>query len=167
MPGVRENGGQYTHALPWTVAALHQLGQDDRAWELALAMLPVNHTAGRQLALRYRTEPYVLAGDVYDAPGQRGRGGWTWYTGSAAWYLTVMTGQLLGLTKTGDRLKFRPILPEGWEEIRITYRYGSATYHLHAVRSCTQPSADGQPLPDGTLPLLDDGRIHEALFPAR
>jgi len=167
VPGVRENGGQYTHALPWTVAALHQLGQDDRAWELALAMLPVNHTAGRQLALRYRTEPYVLAGDVYDAPVQRGRGGWTWYTGSAAWYLTVMTGQLLGLTKTGDRLRFRPILPEGWEEIRITYRYGSATYHLHAVRSCTQPSADGQPLPDCTLPLLDDGRIHEAVFPAR
>ncbi len=167
LPGVRENGGQYTHAVPWAISALHQLGQDDRAWELALAVLPTRHTAGRQLALRYRTEPYVMPGDVYDNPQQRGRGGWTWYTGSAAWYLTVITEQLLGLCKTGDRLRFRPVLPADWEEIRLTYRFGSTTYHLHASRSCTAAVADGEPLPDGTLPLTDDGRIHEALFPIR
>ncbi len=167
LPGVRENGGQYTHAVPWAIAALHQLGQEERAWELALAILPPRHAATQQLALRYRTEPYVLAGDVYDHPQLRGRGGWTWYTGSAAWYLTVVTEQLLGLRKAGNSLRFLPVLPEGWDEVRISYRYGSSTYHLHANRTCTTAVADGQPLPGGVLPLTDDGRIHEATFPVR
>jgi cellobiose phosphorylase len=167
QPGVRENGGQYTHAVPWAVAALHQLGQDERAWELALAVLPVRHAAGRQLALRYRAEPYVLAGDVCSDPQQRGRGGWTWYTGSAAWYLTILTEQLLGMDQTGGSLRLRPVLPAGWDEIRITYRYGNTTYHLCASRSCTAAAADGGLLPEGILRLTDDGRIHEAQFPVR
>ena len=167
LPGIRENGGQYTHSVPWAIAALHQLGQDDRAWELALATLPTRHAATQQLARRYRVEPYVMAADIYANPQQRGRGGWTWYTGSAAWYLTVITEQLLGFQKTGDKLRFRPVLPKGWEEIHLRYRYGSATYHLHANRECLAAIADGEPLPDGTLQLNDDGRIHEATFPVR
>ncbi len=167
LPGIRENGGQYTHAVPWAVAALHQLGQHDRAWTLATAILPTRHAATRQLARRYRVEPYVLAGDIYANPQQRGRGGWTWYTGSAGWYLTVITEHLLGLRKTGNRLRFRPVLPSGWNEAHLSYRYGSATYHLHASRECTAAVADGQELPDGTLHLTDDGRVHEATFPAR
>ncbi len=167
LPGIRENGGQYTHAVPWAIAALHQLGQDDRAWELALALLPPRHTATLQLARRYRVEPYVLAGDIYAHPQQRSRGGWTWYTGSAAWYQVVITQQLLGFQKTGDSLRFRPVLPPGWDEVHLSYRYGSATYHLHANRDCTQPVHDGQPLAGGLLRLVDDGRIHEATFPVR
>lgn len=167
LPGIRENGGQYTHAVPWAIAAFHQLGQDDRAWELALSMLPIRHSSTQQLARRYRVEPYVLAGDLYAHPQQRGRGGWTWYTGSAAWYLTVITEQLLGFQKEGDQLRFRPVLPKGWDEIHLRYRYGSATYHLHANRECVTATADGQVLTDNTLRLQDDGRIHEATFPAR
>ena len=167
LPGVRENGGQYTHAVPWAIAALHQLGQDDRAWELALAMLPTRHAATQQLARRYRVEPYVMAADICANPQQKGRGGWTWYTGSAAWYLTVLTEQLLGFQKTGNQLRFRPVLPKGWDEIHLRYRFGSATYHLHANRECLTATADGEALPDGTLRLRDDGRIHEATFPVR
>jgi len=167
LPGIRENGGQYTHAVPWAIAALHQLGQDERAWELALAILPTRHAATQQLARRYRVEPYVMAADIYAHPQQRGRGGWTWYTGSAAWYLTVITEQLLGFQKNGNQLRFRPVLPKGWDEIHLRYRFGTATYHLHANRECLTAVADGAVLTDGTLLLKDDGRIHEATFPAR
>ncbi|MDD3336513.1 MAG: hypothetical protein PHI98_13530 [Eubacteriales bacterium] len=167
LPGVRENGGQYTHAVPWAIAAFHQLGQDDRAWELALQMLPIRHSMTRQQAARYRVEPYVLAADIYANPQQRGRGGWTWYTGSASWYQYVMLEQLMGFQKVGNTLKFRPILPPEWDGVRLSYRYGSATYHLRAARDCPFPVADGEQLRDGRLILLDDGRIHEAIFPIR
>lgn len=167
LPGIRENGGQYTHAACWAVAALHQQGEDLRAWELALALLPTRHSATRQLAARYRVEPYVMAADIYANPQQRGRGGWTWYTGSAGWYQYVVLTSLLGFQKQGDRLRFRPVLPPGWEEIRLTYRYGNATYHLRALRDCPSPVCDGEPLKDGALILQDDGRIHEAVFPFR
>lgn len=167
LPGVRENGGQYTHAACWAVAALHQLGQDGRAWELANALLPIRHASTRQLALRYRVEPYALAADVYANPQQRGRGGWTWYTGSASWLQYVMLTQLFGFQKTGSVLKFRPVAPAGWDELRITYRYGTATYHLRAARDCAFSTADGEQLTEGRLILVDDGRIHEAAFPLR
>lgn len=167
LPGIRENGGQYTHAACWAVAALHQQGEDQRAWELALSLLPTHHSATRQLAARYRVEPYVMAADIYANPQQRGRGGWTWYTGSAGWYQYVVLTSLLGFQKQGNTLRFRPVLPIGWEEIRLTYRFGSATYHLRALRDCAVPICDGTPLTDGTLTLTDDGRIHEAVFPSR
>ena len=167
LPGVRENGGQYTHAACWAVAALHQLGQDGRAWELASALLPIRHAATRQLALRYRVEPYALAADVYANPQQRGRGGWTWYTGSASWLQYVVLTQLLGFQKTGSVLRFRPVAPAEWDGLRVTYRFGTATYHLHASRDCPFPTADGEQLRDGRLILTDDGRIHEATFPLR
>jgi len=167
LPGVRENGGQYTHAACWAVSALHQLGQDDRAWELALRMLPTTHAATRQLSARYHVEPYVMAADIYANPQQRGRGGWTWYTGSASWYWMVVAQQLLGLRKKGNLLRFTPVCPASWDRLRVTYRLGSTTYHLHAARDCLVPEADGEALPDGALTLVDDGKIHEATFPLR
>ncbi len=167
LPGIRENGGQYTHAACWAIAALHQLGQDNRAWELAGAMLPTFHSATRQLALRYRVEPYVLPADIYANPQQRGRGGWTWYTGSASWYQYVLLTQLFGFQKTGNVLRFRPVAPAQWDGLRVTYRYGSSTYHLRAARDCAVAVADGVQLRDGRLLLVDDGRIHEAVFPLR
>ena len=167
LPGLQENGGQYTPAVPWAIAALHQLGQDDRAWELTLNLLPTRHAATQQLARRYRVEPYVLPDYVYSNPQQRGRGSHTWYTSSAALLIAVLTEQLLGFQKTGDQLRFRPVLPKGWDEVHLRYRYGSATYHLHANRECLSAVADGQPLVNGVLLLRDDGRIHEATFPIR
>ncbi|MEG1892115.1 MAG: glycosyl transferase, partial [Clostridia bacterium] len=151
----------------WAISALHQLGQDGRAWELALAALPVNHAATQQLAMRYRVEPYAMAADIYANPQQRGRGGWTWYTGSASWYCYVLLEQLFGFQKVGSALRFRPNAPADWDSIRLTYRYGTATYHLRASRDCPFPVADGEQLRDGRLILLDDGRIHEATFPLR
>ncbi|MEG1570499.1 MAG: hypothetical protein RR431_04830 [Clostridia bacterium] len=167
LPGIRENGGQYTHAVPWAISAFHQLGQDDRAWELVTAMLPLTHAANKQLSNRYRVEPYVLAADIYSNPQQRGRGGWTWYTGSASWFLYVMLEQLFGFQKQGNTLRFRPVAPASWDAFRITYHFGTATYHLHARRDCPFPVADGEQLRDGRLLLLDDGKIHEATFPLR
>lgn len=167
IPGVRENGGQYSHAVPWAISALHQLGQDDRAWELAYAMLPISHAITKQLANRYRVEPYAMAADIYSNPAQRGRGGWTWYTGSASWYQYVILEQLFGFQKIGNTLRFRPVVPKDWEGLRISYRYGNSTYHLHANRECPFPIVDGEQLRDGKLVLIDDGRIHEATFPIR
>ncbi len=167
LPGIRENGGQYTHSVPWAISALHQIGRDDSAWELVGAMLPINHAATKQLANRYRVEPYVLAADIYSNPQQRGRGGWTWYTGSASWFQYVVLEQLFGFQKVGNTLRFRPVVPAGWEGFRISYRYGTSTYHLHASRDCPFPVADGEQLREGKLILIDDGRIHEATFPIR
>ncbi len=167
LPGIRENGGQYTHALPWAVAALHQLGLDHMAWEMALGALPVHHAITRQQANRYRVEPYVMAADLYSHPQQRGRGGWTWYTGSASWLYYTVLEQLFGFQKIGQSLRLRPCLPENWDGLTITYRYGSSTYHLHAVKECPFPVADGKRLREGRLLLVDDGHIHEATFPVR
>ena len=167
LPGVRENGGHYAHAAAWAVSALYQLGMDTRAWELARAMLPINRSLNRRQAALYRTEPYAMAADIYANPQQRGRGGWTWYTGSASWYQHVLLTELLGFQKEGTTLRFRPVVPPGWDELRLTYRFGSATYHLRACRDCAAAMADGERLADGRLTLADDGRIHEAVFPLR
>ncbi len=167
LPGIRENGGQYTHAVPWAIGAMHQLGRDDLAWELTLAALPINHALTRQLANRYRVEPYVMAADIYSHPQQRGRGGWTWYTGSASWLYYTVLEQLFGFQKLGNTLRLRPCLPESWDGITISYRYGATTYHLHAAKDCPYPMADGERLSEGRLILVDDGRIHEATFPIR
>lgn len=167
LPGTHLNGGQLTATVPWAISALHQLGQDPRAWQLALAVLPVRHAATQQLARRYLAEPYAMAGTVFGNPRHRGRGGMAWDAGSASWYLNVLTEQLLGFQKTGDLLRFRPVLPEPWNEVHLRYRYGSTTYHLHASREYLTAVADGQSLTNGILRLVDDGRIHEASFPVR
>ena len=119
------------------------------------------------MALRYRSEPYAMPGWVCDHPRQRGMASQSWEVGGAASVMAAITGQLLGFSKCGNRLRFRPVLPTSWDEVRLSYRYGNTTYHLHASRACTAAVCDGQPLTDGTLALNDDGRIHEAVFPAR
>ena len=166
LPGVRENGGQYTHAVPWLVLALCRLGEYDLAWEIALDILPIRHSDTREKALVYKIEPYVLAGDVY-AGENRGRGGWSWYTGSAAWlYFAVLTG-LLGFEKRGDKARLLPRTgPEG-EEYTLVLRFGSANYHFTAARDTLFPTLDGARLEEGWAPLVSDGRTHEARFPMR
>ena len=166
LPGVRENGGQYTHAVPWLILALCRLGEYGLAWEIALAVLPVRHSDSREKALVYRIEPYVLAGDIYTGENQ-GRGGWSWYTGSAAWLYYAILTSLLGFEKKGDKARLLPRTgPEG-EEYTLVLRFGSANYHFTAARDTVFPTLDGIRLEDGWAPLADDGRTHEARFPMR
>ena len=130
MPGIRENGGQYTHAATWVVLATALLGQGQRAAELFDLLNPIRHAASPEGVARYKVEPYVVCADVYGAPPHTGRGGWTWYTGSASWLYRVGLEAILGFRLRGTRLEIDPCIPPGWPGYEITYRHGSATYHV-------------------------------------
>lgn len=166
MPGTRENGGQYTHAALWTVAAFAELGDGDRALELYQLLNPIYHSDSRSKVARYRVEPYVVAADVYSMPPYTARGGWTWYTGSASWMYRVGIEWLLGLRREGDALRIAPCIPGGWPGYEATYRCGSAEYQIQVEnpagvsRGVKQITLDGDPLPDDRVPLIDDGRRH-------
>ena len=166
VPGVRENGGQYTHAVPWLIMALCRIGQYQAAWEIAARLLPITHTDTPEKLSVYRLEPYVLCGDVY-AGENLGRGGWSWYTGSAAWLYYVYITVLLGLEKRGDKLRLAPCPHPDMEEFTLVYRYGSASYHLTAGRDILFATLDGEKLSDGWISLRDDGKTHAARFPWR
>jgi cyclic beta-1,2-glucan synthetase len=166
-PGVRENGGQYTHAAIWTAMAFAELKDAKRAWEISAMLNPVSHARTPDEMRRYRVEPYVVAADVYGAPPHVGRGGWTWYTGSSAWMYRLITESLLGLHREVDHLRFTPCLPREWISFTLQYRYRETTYHITVHNG--QPGSevkrillDGQLLPGTTLPLLDDHVPHSA-----
>jgi cyclic beta-1,2-glucan synthetase len=165
VPGVRENGGQYTHAATWVIWAFAQLGDGQRAHDLFALINPLRH--GSTAVGRYKVEPYVVAGDVYDAPQHRGRGGWTWYTGSAGWLHRVGLEMLLGLRRNGTTLVVDPCIPPAWSGYELSYRYGATTYLLrvenpdHVARGVARVELDGVPLADGPIPLRDDGRQHQ------
>ncbi len=171
LPGGEEAGSaessQSSAGIAQVIIALHQLGDDERAWEMALNLLPTTHAATPQLAQRYRGEPYAMADQIHTTGRLRGRAHQDWNTCGASWYIHAVLNQLLGFKKDGDQLQFRPVLPQSWEHIHLTYRYRTATYHLHASRDCLKAVSDGEPLSSGQLTLKDDGRIHEATFPAR
>lgn len=160
-PGVRENGGQYTHAVPWFMRALLMTGQQERAWTLLREILPYNHSDTHEKALHYRVEPYALPGDVYLS----GRGGWTWYTGSAGWLYDIFLRDFLGFEKRGDTVRLNPRVPAEWEECTLLYRYGGSRYQLCAVRGAPYATLDGEKAGNGCIRLRDDGRAHEARFP--
>lgn len=165
-PGVRENGGQYTHAVPWLILALIHLGEYAWAWEIARALLPSCHGDTREKAETYRVEPYVLSGDVY-AGAHRGRGGWSWYTGSAAWLYAVWITALLGFEKRGDLARLAPCPGSGLDEFTLVYRFGASRWHFTAGRDIAFATLDGEKLPDGWARLRDDGKTHEARFPLK
>ncbi|MEI9885833.1 MAG: glucoamylase family protein [Rhizomicrobium sp.] len=129
-PGIRENGGQYTHAAIWAAQAFALLGDGDRAHELLAMLNPIYHSDSPAGVQRYKVEPYVVAADVYSMPPHVGRGGWTWYTGSAAWLYRIVLEHLLGFKKSGDRLTIDPCIPRGWPKFEITYKHGSAQYDI-------------------------------------
>jgi cyclic beta-1,2-glucan synthetase len=166
VPGVRENGGQYTHAAIWVVLAYALLGDGDRAGELFALLNPVNHTATRAGVHRYKVEPYVCAADVYAVPPHTGRGGWTWYTGSASWMYRVAVESILGFARLGDRLKLDPCIPRGWPGFSMRYRHGTTVYTIEVsnpervCRGVKSVELDGERLGEATLPLVDDGREH-------
>ena len=130
VPGVRENGGQYTHAAVWAAMAFAALGDRERAWELARMINPVNHAADPAGTAVYKVEPYVVAADVYGVPPHVGRGGWTWYTGSAGWMYRLLSESLLGVHRHGDRLRIVPCVPASWAGYRMELRHGAALYRI-------------------------------------
>ena len=129
-PGVRENGGQYTHAAIWMVMALAQMGRADDAWRAFSMLNPVNHAADQDAADRYRVEPYVVAADIYSGAEKGGRGGWTWYTGSAGWLYRAAVEAILGIRREGDRLHIDPRLPSHWDNCSLTLKIGEARYNI-------------------------------------
>ncbi|MCY7312331.1 MAG: cyclic beta 1-2 glucan synthetase, partial [Pseudoxanthomonas sp.] len=163
VPGVRENGGQYTHAAVWAAMAFAQLGDHDKAWELARMINPINHALDAEAAALYKVEPYVLAADVYAVAPHVGRGGWTWYTGSAGWMYRLLTESLLGLQREGNLLRLQPCIPADWPGYRIQYRFGASLYMLVVTQMDGGTAAlelDGVAQAGLQFPLTDDGAIH-------
>ena len=133
-PGIRENGGQYTHGVIWSIFAHAELGQAERALELFLLLNPINHSRTEADARTYRVEPYVIAADVYSMPPHVGRGGWTWYTGSAGWMYRAGLEAILGVTREGSMLRIKPRIPGHWEEFEIATHFGSTRYEIKFLR---------------------------------
>jgi cellobiose phosphorylase len=134
VPGVRENGGQYSHAAIWTLMAFAAQGDRGKVWELFKMIHPLSHATNAAAIQVYKVEPYVMAADVYANESHRGRGGWTWYTGSAGWMYQFITGSLLGFEQRGDQLQFKPCLPPGWDGFTVDYRWGKSVYHIRITR---------------------------------
>ncbi|WP_240003900.1 GH36-type glycosyl hydrolase domain-containing protein [Luteibacter sp. 9135] len=164
VPGVRENGGQYTHAAVWAAMAFAQMGRHERAWELVKMIHPASHTGDAQAIERYKVEPYVIAADVYSVPPHVGRGGWSWYTGSAGWMYRLLVETLLGLRREGDLLRIVPRVPAAWPGYGMRYRHGGSGYVI-ALRPASDGEAgsvhvDGVLVSGGAIPLVDDGTEH-------
>jgi len=169
LPGVRENGAQYTHAALWAVMATALQGDGDRAMKLYQMINPITHAMTPEDVGIYKVEPYVVAADVYTAEGHVGRGGWTWYTGSASWLYRVGLESILGFSKHGDSISFNPCIPSSWKEFSLDYRFGSSTYRVlvsnpsGVQKGVSSVLVDGHAC-EGSIPLLDDRGDHSVLI---
>lgn len=165
-PGMRENGGQYTHAAIWTIMAVARLGNGDEAMELFHMLNPVNHTRSAADVERYKVEPYVTAGDVYAHPAHIGRGGWTWYTGSAGWMYRAGLESILGLKRHGATFELDPCIPAAWPAYAITWTFGRTRYEIsvvnpqHRCRGVAAALHNGVACHPNAIPLVDDGAEH-------
>ena len=166
LPGVRENGGQYTHAACWVAYAYALAGRGDKAVETLQLMNPVQHAREPEAVQTYKVEPYVVTADVYDLEGQVGRGGWSWYTGSCGWMYRVWIEGVLGFNKRGETLEINPAIPSDWKGFKLSYRHGSATYQIEVVNpdgvqsGVSSIEVDGKKLARRAIPLHDDGKTH-------
>jgi cellobiose phosphorylase len=166
VPGVRENGGQYTHAAIWATTAFAMMGDRERAWEVFAMLNPVNHGSTPAEIERYKVEPYVMCADIYGAPPHTGRGGWTWYTGASGWMYRLTVETLLGLQLEVDHLRIAPCIPADWASYKIHYRYRDTFYHITVQRVGEQSehgirvTVDGIERPDNLIPLIDDRQDH-------
>ncbi len=166
-PGVRENGGQYTHAATWVAMAFARQGDGDKAVRLLRMLNPVEHARDEKDCERYKVEPYVMPGDVYSLAGNVGRGGWTWYTGAAAWTYRVWLEEILGFQRRGDTLTINPVIPKDWSDFRLRYRFQNTTYRIavenpdHCSRGVILMELDGVSTAEKTVRLCDDGLSHE------
>ena len=168
VPGVRENGGQYTHAAIWTAMAFAKMGDTERAWELLRMINPVNHGSNPRDAALYKVEPYVVAADVYAVSPHIGRGGWTWYTGSSGWMYRLMVESLLGLSVAGERLTLAPQLPADWPGFKLDYRYRRSMYAI-SVTAGEQDAmlVDGVAQSGFEIVMQDDARTHQVTLQVR
>jgi cyclic beta-1,2-glucan synthetase len=166
LPGIRENGGQYTHAVAWTIIALARLGMGDEAMELFHMVNPINHMRTPTGSERYRVEPYAIAADVYAHPMHVGRGGWTWYTGSAGWMYQAAIRHLLGVQRNGATISIDPCIPAIWPEYTLDWTIGMTRYRFtvlnpeHRTTGVASVSLDGTVVDAGAVPLIDDGVEH-------
>ena len=166
-PGVRENGGQYTHAAVWVAWAFAMLGQGDHAGALFRLLNPIHHADTPYKVDLYKAEPYSIAADIYSQPPNTGSGGWTWYTGSAAWMYRLGIEAILGITRVGNTLKINPCIPNTWPGFQLTYRFGRTPYLIHVEnpdgieRGIRKITMNGIPLSECNVPLTDDGMKHD------
>jgi cyclic beta-1,2-glucan synthetase len=168
-PGVRENGGQYSHAALWFAMALARRGDGTRAAKMLRMLNPIEHARDPDTVWRYGVEPYVVAADVYRLPGRIGHGGWSWYTGSAAWMYRAWVEEVLGLKVRGDHLQLNPVIPGGWKSFHLRYRHGEAIYEIQVEnpegceRGVSWVEMDGQRMRDGVIPL-DRGLVKHRIL---
>jgi cellobiose phosphorylase len=166
VPGVRENGGQYTHAATWVINAYAMLGEGDKACKLFNAINPINHSRTSLECATYKVEPYVMAADVYAVSPHIGRGGWTWYTGAAGWMYRVGIEHILGFKKEGNKLRIDPCIPKDWKEFNIKYKYGSTTYNIQVKNpdgvngNVEQIIVDGQVIEEKIIVLSNKENEH-------
>ena len=159
--GIRENGGQYTHATSWYLMALIKAGYHDRAFRYYQMINPINRTKEKERVDKYKVEPYVIAADIYSSHEFPARGGWTWYTGSAGWFYRVGIQEILGIKKQGDKLKLDPRLPISWDGYKAVYRYLDTTYNIEVKKtSKEQVKVDGKEVISSTINLINDGKEH-------
>ncbi|MEO7530108.1 MAG: cyclic beta 1-2 glucan synthetase, partial [Sediminibacterium sp.] len=167
VPGVRENGGQYTHAAVWMIMAFAKLGANERVWELLNMINPINHSKTAEKIAIYKVEPYVLAADVYSREPHAGRGGWTWYTGSAGWLYRLITESFLGFQQEGNKLIFSPCVPEEWESFKVHYRYKNTVYHIEVMQILAgekmMVTIDGVEKDENMITLIDDRAEHNVM----
>ena len=167
VPGIRENGGQYTHAAVWMIMAYAKLGNAPRAWELMDLLNPIHHADSKESAAVYKVEPYVMAADIYSVAQNCGRGGWTWYTGSAGWMYQLTIESLLGMNLAGDRLTFTPCIPLEWKSFKITYKYLETIYQITIVRTnANNLTAQNNSIAhnDKSILLVNDQLTHEIVL---
>lgn len=169
LPGIRENGGQYTHAATWTAWAFAHLGEGKQAGELFDLLNPIFQSDSKEKASVYRVEPYVICADIYSIDPYVRRGGWTWYTGSAAWMYRLGLEFILGFKKIGDTLHIDPVIPPAWDGYDVRYQFGESVYMLevhnpqHVSRNVREMFLDGQRLNNGYIPLVDDKQEHRVV----
>ncbi|SFD59497.1 Cellobiose phosphorylase [Chitinophaga sp. CF118] len=154
VPGVRENGGQYSHVAIWALMAFAALGNREKVWELFDMIRPLNHTSDAAAIQVYKVEPYVMAADIYANESHKGRGGWTWYTGSSGWMYQFIISSLLGMELQADHLYFKPCFPLSWPSVTIAYHYGTSVYNITVFQV-----ANGNP--KTMIKLVDDGLEHD------
>lgn len=169
LPGIRENGGQYTHAATWTAWAFARLGDGKQAGALFNLLNPILQADSEEMANTYRVEPYVVSADIYSVKPYLRRGGWTWYTGSAAWLYRLGLEAILGFRRVGDHLRIDPVIPPQWDGFAITYRFGETIYQIqvnnpqHVAQGVTRIILDGEEVPGGAFPLANDEQTHPVI----